>query len=297
MLGFDLEACTACGLCQPACPQGAVTATGQLPANARSVLARCQQCSAGDEATIGCIHAIDLAMLAELHARGIRTIVTETGKCDDCTYGRPPHIAGRLDDFNAILSSRQLETMALASGAAGVRTVFDYSSGERDEADPGRRRLLLALTGRMPEGTDAPPARTAALVALLARGTGKNDSGALCQWVPSIDARACRACGLCVKACPSGALDRCQTENATLAYRILPGSCTGCGLCVDLCDTDAIALSSMSPGKVTELPLASATCRACGVAFDIVGREPEPEALCQICARTRHRSKLFQVLK
>jgi len=67
-------------------------------------------------------------------------------------------------------------------------------------------------------------------------------------WVPSV----CSQCGLCAKACESGAI----TQNAKGVYMINKKLCTGCGKCQDACPFKLIV-------KEPELP--ASKCIACGL--------------------------------
>ncbi len=53
----------------------------------------------------------------------------------------------------------------------------------------------------------------------------------------SVDRKKCRDCGICVYACPHGAIKR---ENGKI--KISKTKCTGCGKCVKECSFDAIRI-------------------------------------------------------
>lgn len=65
------------------------------------------------------------------------------------------------------------------------------------------------------------------------RKTGSTD------FVPQILAARCTGCGLCIRACPSGAL-RLSNAIAQVAH---PDRCNYTGACQDVCPTNAISLS------------------------------------------------------
>ena len=58
------------------------------------------------------------------------------------------------------------------------------------------------------------------------------------QGKPVIDEEVCTGCGICVDACPEGALELVG-DKAKLAY---PDKCTGCGTCEEQCPNGAITL-------------------------------------------------------
>lgn len=57
-------------------------------------------------------------------------------------------------------------------------------------------------------------------------------------WRPLIDNERCTACGDCVAACPSDALQLAR-NTAVLAE---PAACNYCGQCEAICPVEAIAL-------------------------------------------------------
>ena len=54
----------------------------------------------------------------------------------------------------------------------------------------------------------------------------------------SIDAKACKGCGACRKACPHGAI----TGQAKKPHTIDQTTCTKCGICKDVCEFEAISV-------------------------------------------------------
>lgn len=52
-----------------------------------------------------------------------------------------------------------------------------------------------------------------------------------------VDLERCVGCGICIDACPEGAI---TVENAAMIDR---QKCTGCGMCVDECPNEAISLT------------------------------------------------------
>lgn len=58
------------------------------------------------------------------------------------------------------------------------------------------------------------------------------------QWLPTIDAGKCTACGECIQRCPTDALGW-QHEKAALTR---PSLCTYCAACEDVCPVGAIDL-------------------------------------------------------
>ncbi|MBF0389510.1 MAG: FAD-dependent oxidoreductase [Desulfamplus sp.] len=45
----------------------------------------------------------------------------------------------------------------------------------------------------------------------------------------------CRDCSICVHVCPEGAIERVESEDGTVKYRVNPEKCIGCGFCKGAC--------------------------------------------------------------
>ena len=59
------------------------------------------------------------------------------------------------------------------------------------------------------------------------------------------DRRVCVACGVCVKACPKGAISIFKGCHALVEE----GKCVGCGLCARACPAGCIDLKERSTAK------------------------------------------------
>ena len=294
MLGLDGEACTGCGLCQPACPQGAIALFAPLPVDADLALVACDRSGPLSSAKVACIHGVDLATLATLHATGVRRLDVRTGDCASCTYGSAPAFETRLETFNAMMASRGLSPFIRIGDREKASHVWSDGRDEEPE-NPGRRRLLMRVSGA---GDPPPqPARLAALSALLMRPGAPVPDAACHRAVPHIDPARCTGCDMCMRACPDNALGLGASGGGYSCYRIEPGACTGCGICVSLCEAEAISLSMGGTGSVQELVLASATCQSCGATYHRPGMLPDNGGRCPTCAHTRHHAKLFQVMR
>jgi heterodisulfide reductase subunit A len=70
--------------------------------------------------------------------------------------------------------------------------------------------------------------------------------------VATVDADACTACGLCVAACPYGAIEMAAAGGTTKAV-ISETGCKGCGGCVPVCPENAIDLRGYTDAQVTAM--------------------------------------------
>ena len=60
-----------------------------------------------------------------------------------------------------------------------------------------------------------------------------------------IDRKVCVACGVCMKACPKGAISIYKGCFAQVAE----SKCVGCGLCAKACPAGCIAITERSEAK------------------------------------------------
>ena len=60
-----------------------------------------------------------------------------------------------------------------------------------------------------------------------------------------VDQKTCVACGVCMKACPKGAISIYRGCHAVVDE----GKCVGCGLCVKACPAGCITLKERSEVK------------------------------------------------
>ncbi len=65
------------------------------------------------------------------------------------------------------------------------------------------------------------------------------------QWLVdfSIDKEACKACGLCKKACPAEAIEGKSGKKEKTPHEIDPAKCIRCGRCFNACPFDAVRMA------------------------------------------------------
>lgn len=161
---------------------------------------------------------------------------------------------------------------------------------------PVSRRGLLGLgpgAGRgLPPDTVVPGRLAAAVAAVVPAGT----DGLEGYPAPAsrLSARGCTACGVCVQACPAGALAwrESGTEPVLGTLEQLTAACDGCLRCVTLCPAGALTEAGhrswadvLSGVPVPVVTLATARCRRCGSRFPTTSGG----AWCPVCDfRRRH---------
>jgi ferredoxin len=113
-----------------------------------------------------------------------------------------------------------------------------------------------------------------------------------------LNENCCNGCDICIKLCPTNALQLFLDEEDSLpGYQLNPASCTGCGICTAVCDLQAISIHSWSISTSHSINLLEKCCMACGNIYHLPQQNTQSEEeLCRICRKHNHSSNLFQVL-
>lgn len=324
---LDAEVCVKCGLCTPVCPvgalegdQGAAELLGYVAQREKRAIVELACALHPDPApgppqssavvrTRGCLGALGASTIAGLLALDVYHVLLRVDACAACPLGaqaRPqiersaaqvrslfapegdladpvtlleavpegwpprPVIAARAPGKTRRDFLRSLATAQEVPAAARDLALEDEPADEQ-QPPAERRRLLKALGYLSPETFSTEPLAEFP-TALLTAGP------------------ACNACGVCARACPTGAIGFSEDEDNTFALTLQPGACTDCGVCIDLCEPGALARGGMPALKewtaVTPQLLRSGTlrhCARCGAPFS----GPPQETLCGPCAFRR----------
>lgn len=296
MLGLHEDACVGCGLCQVACPQRAVSVPFNPPVLENEALLVCEKSLVGlEQQCVSCVHQVSLDQLADLYESGVRTLRVGCGDCETC-HAPERKLEDAVSQLNVLVTSRGLQPFDIVAINSNTKSKWTNALPHTGLVDPGKRALFRSLGASFGEGgaQRTKEHSTPGLAKLQQENSQK--PGAVFLAVPHIEEEQCEGCDMCVRICPNVALTKIKDAERHACYAIAAQNCNHCGLCETVCSAGALKVTSMSNQEVRTVRLQTHMCSACGVPFHVAGESKQGRTLCNICSKTNHTKKLFQVL-
>ncbi|WP_407342657.1 NADH-quinone oxidoreductase subunit I [Pengzhenrongella phosphoraccumulans] len=253
----------------------------------------------------GCASEVAPHELLELLLLGAARVVVRVDGCarsDDVRAHLAPTLAllaaGLVDRLTVDAGPEPEQAVPTDLPRRGRRSRRERRRPVLDAAAmPVSRRGLLGLeratVHELPALSDDPHDRLVAVVRALVAPTA-----ALAD-VPApalrLAASGCTACGVCVQACPAGALvlrhgpGGEQVSISTLLHD--PAACNGCTRCIDLCPEHVLVSAGrwawdrlLVDAEIPVVTVTTALCARCSTSFPV----SSGERLCPVCTFRRH---------
>jgi ferredoxin len=196
----------------------------------------------------GCAAELSLASYLEMVSGGVAQLTVLAPNCPmveriEATVAAANRLLSSYPDVSVVALETQHQR---PRGRAGTH-VYDLH-----RLPVSRRRLLfLARLERswLPDVQAGQRARTVAALCRLG-GDGPLPEAIRDLFAPSalLAATACSACGVCVRACPTGALrlDQSESDVGTFTLTSALSRCIDCGRCVELCPSGVLVRSGQA---------------------------------------------------
>lgn len=274
-LRFDPLKCVACTACIAICPmdvfeskpcseQTLMQAIEEKRDYADEIIFTCKQIQTPPEHSIAlpCLARIEASALLSCLTHHTRSIKLIHGACDKCHS----HTIPTLLQKTVAQTEKTLHTFEIKKEII-LLSLNDYQE-QNEQTINGitrdgqlKRRLFLTLFGKKEsiQESKISTSHTRTLFqenlsknlafkkyrrlmqvihALYQRGKNIKETAEI-GTKPAIDFFTCKACSICTKVCPSGALHLGEEENLHILFA--PKTCIECHLCADVCHAKAIS--------------------------------------------------------
>ncbi len=280
-VSLDDKSCVACGLCLHSCPVGAYAGddgvtelfnlVSRLP-DASFIELVCQRHPAPEQGTAEnatviqtktCLAALGPSRYLQLATQAPK-IVARMDACVDCPIGRAqPEISRAINAAQKVLATRDeidrvvgvIEKPGASAKARAIHNIKNPPVSRRDlfrffavEGTKAANRIMSSDNDQS-VGKAPPPERrrlTSALKQLASIESTEWQNATVAElgvvWLEADE--KCTACGVCARACPTGAMQFIESENNQYRLLLEVSQCTNCSVCIDLCEPSALRRAS-----------------------------------------------------
>lgn len=276
---FRAEACTNCWACLPACPAGAFSADDAVPAllnctariEADPVELICERHPNGDQGLSasgvgvrvrGCLAGLGVSAYLALAALGLEQVLVRADACAQCAWGSlRSQIESQVEQARQLLEPwGRSRTLVLVTSNLSQeviqRPIWEAANPPLSRRDlfrlASRRGQIVIARAAAQEGGSAahrPSQERQRLMNAVAHLPAEQQPASEPRSLPvgpgfaSVSiSEECTACGVCARACPTGALQFVQEENAGYRLTFAPHACIGCEICAHVCAPAAVTV-------------------------------------------------------
>lgn len=275
---LNKDACQTCLACLPVCPVGAYTADDAVPA-LLNCAARLESrridliCGAHPNGELGlpeseiairvrsCLAGLGSGAYLALIALGMERVIVRMDACNQCPWGSlQPWIKDQIGEAQRLLEPWRLEDSLAWASPTDEGALLEQPVWNADNPPLSRRDLfrLASQRGQLAaarvitsgdQGTaDRRPNRdrrrvVAALAHILIDEPERDDVSLAGMGFATVSVSdACTACGVCARACPTGALEFQRETDGRYCLAFFPKACIGCEICTHVCAPGAITM-------------------------------------------------------
>lgn len=292
--------CIGCGQCVGVCPSAALQTDGfalpsEIADRGEEIHVDCWrvpfQASAEGSLRVPCLGGLTKGWLLALFDRsGEKSIhLIDRGECSFCPGGAGiKALMATLTEVRMLLHACgvEIEQLPMMTSKPAHGTFSPTIPTTANEVRLDRRGFFRGLMGGVARGADeisaagnaqvdpiilrdpALPIEQLRVATALASIARRHDRPVPTSVLPQLSLSACSAHGICVKVCPTGALERYE-EGDHAELRFHAAKCIACGQCARICPDRAIRVAP-SGGSTSIEVLArwqAKTCDQCGSSF------------------------------
>lgn len=270
----DYTKCDGCGICAAHCLSGAIAASHMqvqrvlelLNMLGEKVTLGCRKSTKDADSRLECLAAYPWEALACLILQG-KKIAFVQGDCESCAHQK-----------QMVLHQRSMEKLSLFLGEQRMNEALSQDTSPLAVTRREALRSMLQMGKRtaavvMPMDARQKPDGNLFRKLLLYHARHANDEKGEGErisvgWTTPVFSDACKACGICAKVCPNGALQVHTAQDGTISMVHFGWKCRGCGICEAACPWEGIRGYGIMNTDQPDVPFVIRTnahpCERCG---------------------------------